>query len=245
MAAERGEEARARFLDLAPAGFEEVASGDELELAAYLDPAGEAAVRAAFGAATSAAVERGWEDAWRRFHRPVRIGPLWVGPPWEAPGPGMLAVVIDPAQACGTGAHPSTRLCLELLLDVEPGSLVDLGCGSGVLAVAAARLGFEPVTALDSDERAVDAARANAAAYGVEVAVDLADALADPLPAATVAVANIELAAVEALALRLDARTLVTSGYLARDRPRATGWEHAGRREIDGWAADRFERAAP
>lgn len=240
--AERGEEARARFLDLAPAGFEEAAFGDELELAAYLGSAGEAAVRAAFGEATSGAVEPGWEDAWRRFHRPVRIGPLWVGPPWEEPAPGALAVVIDPGQAFGTGAHPTTRLCLELLLGVAPGSLLDLGCGSGVLAVAAARLGFGPITALDSDEAAVAAARANVAANGVELEVARADALADPLPPATVTVANIELAAVEALGPLVAARTLLTSGYLARDRPVLPGWEHADRRELDGWAADRFER---
>lgn len=244
MPAERGEEARARFLDLAPAGFEEVASGGELELAAYLDPTGEAAVRSAFGGVTSAAVEPGWEDAWRRFHRPVRIGRLWVGPPWEEPAPGALAVVIDPGQAFGTGAHPTTRLCLELLLDVEPGSLVDLGCGSGVLAVAAARLGFAPVTGLDADEAAVAAARANVAANGVDVEVVRADALAGPLPAASVAVANIELAAVGALAPLVEARTLLTSGYLVRDCPALPGWEHADRRELEGWAADRLERTA-
>lgn len=188
-------------------------------------------------------METGWEDAWRRFHRPVRIGPLWIGPPWEQPDPGSLAVVIDPGQAFGTGAHPTTRLCLELLLGVEPASLLDLGCGSGVLAVAGARLGFGPVTALDSDEAAVAAARENAVANGVELAVARADALAEPLPEADVAVANIELVAVEALGPRVAASILLTSGYLARDRPALDGWTHAERRELDGWAADRFERA--
>ena len=83
-------------------------------------------------------VQGGWEDAWREFHHGVVIGSLWVGPPWEQPPPGAVAVVIDPGRAFGTGAHATTRLCLELLQDVEPTSLLDVGCGSGVLSVAAA-----------------------------------------------------------------------------------------------------------
>src|SRR5437016_3537985 len=82
----------------------------------------------------AAPVENGWEDRWRDFHRPIRIGPLWVGPPWEEAPPGAVAVWIDPGRAFGTGAHPTTRLCLELLLDVRRGSLLDVGCGSGVIA---------------------------------------------------------------------------------------------------------------
>ena len=239
----RAEEARARFLDLAPGGFEEAVAGDELELAAYVGEAGEAAVRAAFGTASAAPVEPGWEDAWRRFHRPVRIGPLWIGPPWEEPDAGSLPVVIDPGRAFGTGSHPTTRLCLEHLLELEPVSLLDVGCGSGVLAVAAARLGFAPVSAVDADEAAVAAARENAAVNGIGLTAVLADALTDPLPAAGVAVANIELAAVEALDTRVDATTFVASGYLERDRPSLARWRHVARRILDGWAADRFERA--
>lgn len=242
MPADRGEEARARFLDLAPGGFEEATAAGELELAAYVDASGEARVRAAFADAASAPVEPGWEDAWRRFHRPVRIGPLWVGPPWEEPDAGSLPVVIEPGRAFGTGAHPTTRLCLGLLLELGRGSLADLGCGSGVLAVAAARLGFAPVSALDADEAAVAAARGNVAANGVDVAVARADVLADPLPETDVAVANIDLAALEALAPRVAAPTLVVSGYLTRDRPTLPGRRHAERLELDGWAADRFER---
>ena len=84
--------------------------------------------------------------------------------------PGVIDLVIDPGRAFGTGAHPTTRLCLELLLELaeaERGSLCDLGCGSGVLAIAAARLGFGPVTALDSDRLAVEATAANARDNGV------------------------------------------------------------------------------
>ena len=239
----RAEEARARFLDLAPGGFEEAVAGEQLELAAYVGEDGEAAVRAAFGRAATAPVEPGWEEAWRRFHRPVRIGPLWIGPPWEEPDAGSLPVVIDPGRAFGTGSHATTRLCLELLLEIEPTSLLDVGCGSGVVAVAATRLGFAPVSALDADEAAVAAARENAAANGIGLTAVLADAMTDPLPPADVAVANIELAAIEALDARVDARTFVVSGYLERDRPSLAGWRPVERRTLDGWAADRFERA--
>ena len=77
---------------------------------------------------------------------------LTVRPPWEPAAATALDVVIDPGQAFGTGAHATTRLCLELLLELEPGgSLLDLGCGSGVLAIVAAQLGFRPVLAVDND----------------------------------------------------------------------------------------------
>ena len=101
--------------------------------------------------------------------------------------------MIDPAQAFGTGAHPTTRLSLELLLGLEPrGSLADVGCGSGVLAIAAALLGFEPVMALDNDPAAVDATLENARANGVELAaVERLDVRSDPLPPASVMTANL------------------------------------------------------
>ena len=105
---------------------------------------------AAFPHADRTEVEAGWEDRWREFHRPVRVGPLWIGPPWETAPGDALAVVIDPGRAFGTGAHPTTRLCLELLLDLPRTSLLDVGCGSGVLSIAAARLGFGPSSASTS-----------------------------------------------------------------------------------------------
>src|SRR4029079_12849185 len=88
--------ARARFVELAAGGFEEVDRGDAVELAAY-GGAGERVLAAYGDAARTSAVEAGWEDRWREFHRPVRVGPLWVGPPWEtAPPAPVLAVVVDP-----------------------------------------------------------------------------------------------------------------------------------------------------
>lgn len=155
----------------------------------------------------------------------------------------MVAVTVDPGRAFGTGAHPTTRLCLELLQELEPGSLLDAGCGSGVLAVAAAKLGFAPVVALDLDETAVEATRANAAANGVELEVWRADALVAELPPAELVVANITLGAIEALLPRLTAPWAVVAGYPEGEEPRAEGWARRDRRTAGGWAADLLERA--
>lgn len=244
MPAAEGEIARALLLELAPSGFEERDDGANVELAVYVDAAGEERMRAAFGELESLPVEEGWEDRWRSFHRPVRVAGLWIGPPWEAPPPGEPAVVVDPGRAFGTGAHPTTRACLELLAGVRRGSLLDAGCGSGVLAVAAARLGFQPVYALDGDPAAVEAARSTARGNRVEVSVSAADVLVDDLPRVDVVVANIELRTVEALLARGLAATAVTSGYLEHETPAVPGWERTRRLELEGWAADVFARAA-
>lgn len=232
------------MLELFPEGFEEVEGPGGVELAAYTDSGGEERLWQAFGTGSSTGVADDWPDRWRRFHRPIRVGALWVGPPWESPPPDAVAVVIDPGRAFGTGAHPTTRLCLEHLLEVEHrGSVLDIGCGSGVLAIAAAKLGFAPVIALDSDPQAVEVATANAAANEVRLDVRLADAVAGPrLPAADLAVANIALEAVEGLAGQIEATGLVTSGYLVFEQPSLRGFRQVARRDSDGWAADRFER---
>jgi ribosomal protein L11 methyltransferase len=189
-------------------------------------------------------VSGGWEDRWKVFHRPVRAGGLWIGPPWIVAPAGELTVVVDPGRAFGTGAHPTTRGCIDLLAGLERGSLLDAGCGSGVVAVAASRLGFAPVRAVDLDEVAVEVTAETSRANGVEVEVARADVLRDQLPDADVVVANIELAVVEALLDRSAAGVAVTSGYLATERPRVEGWVHVQRVELDGWAADVFSRAA-
>jgi ribosomal protein L11 methyltransferase len=230
------------MLELFPGGFEEVDADGGLELAAYTGPGGEERVWQVFGPGRVDEVASDWGERWRAFHKPIRVGPLWIGPPWEEPDGDSLAVVVDPGRAFGTGAHPTTRLCAEHLCALEPGSLIDLGCGSGVLSVAAAKLGFGPVTALDLDPAAVDAARDNAVVNGVEIAVAAVDVLEEPLPAADVALANIELAASERVAGRVHAQVVITSGYLAADRPEPSALRHVSRLEADGWAADRFER---
>jgi ribosomal protein L11 methyltransferase len=205
----------------------------------YTHEAGAADIRAAFPAARVERVEEGWEDRWKEFHRPIRAGGVWIGPPWvPRPPPGELAVVVDPGRAFGTGAHATTRACIELLAGVERGSLLDAGCGSGVVAVSAVRLGFAPVVAVDSDPVAVDVAEEAARANGVELDVGRLDVLSDRLPETDIAVANIELGAVELLLERLPARLAVTSGYLASQAPSTAGWARVRRLELDGWAAD-------
>jgi ribosomal protein L11 methyltransferase len=239
-----GEIARTRLLELAPAGFEEVeTAGGSLELAVYTDAAGLASVRERFENVSATRVAAGWQDAWRSFHRPVIAGGVWIGPPWEVPPRGTPAVVIDPGLAFGTGAHATTRLCLELLARQPRGSLLDVGCGSGVLSLAAARLGFEPIVAVDVDPVAVEVTRANAVVNGVEIDCRVIDATIDPLPAAKVAVANVLLAPVERILGHLDAAVAVASGYLVGERPRHPGWDHIETSELDGWAADFFRRA--
>jgi len=188
-------------------------------------------------------VEPGWEERWRDFHRGVRVGPLWIGPPWGEPPAGALPVSIDPGQAFGTGAHATTRLCLELLAELPRGSLLDVGCGSGVLAIAAARLGFGPVSAVDVADTAVAATITNAGANGVQIDARLLDARAEQLPPAQVAVANIALDTIEALMPLLAVEQLVTSGYLARDAVRPRGYRLLDRRELDGWAGELYARA--
>jgi ribosomal protein L11 methyltransferase len=183
-----------------------------------------------------------WAERWRDFHRPVRVGKLWIGPPWETPPEGAEAIVVDPGRAFGTGGHATTRLCLELIGGLERGSLLDVGCGSGVLAIAAARLGFAPVLAVDHDPAALEATQRNASANGVELELRLVDALADPLPAADTAVANISSEGVEQLIPRLDATAIVASGYLERDAPAPAGFRREQRVTEGGWAADLFRR---
>jgi ribosomal protein L11 methyltransferase len=236
----QAEEARALMIELVPEGFEERERGGDLELAAYTDAHGGARIARAFRVVSEDDVAGDWSERWRAFHRPVRAGPFWVGPSWEGRPSDAIALVIDPGLAFGTGAHPTTRLCLELLAELPLGSFLDAGCGSGVLAVAAAKIGFSPVRAFDDDPFAVAAARTNAERNGVEIEAAEADIASASLPATDVAVANIALDVVERLATTLRARELITSGYLERDAPALAGANHVERRVLDGWAADRF-----
>jgi ribosomal protein L11 methyltransferase len=201
------------------------------------------ALRREFGEVSSAPVAPDWRDAWRAFHRAVTIGPWWIGPPWETPpSSGAHPIVIDPGQAFGTGAHPTTRLCLELLLTQAPTSVVDLGSGSGVLAIAAGAIGFEPIAAIDHDAAAVEATLRNARINGVALDARSADARLDPLPAAELGLANLELALIPPVLKRFGGSRLIASGYLVGDEIEVAGWRSIDRRESSGWAADLFGR---
>ena len=102
-------------------------------------------------------------------------------PPWEPARPGALDVVIDPGQAFGTGAHATTRLSLELLAGLPAGGpLADWGCGSGILALAAARLGFDPVLACDNEAASVAATLAAGATNGIAVQARRLDLRREP-----------------------------------------------------------------
>ncbi|MGI6296852.1 MAG: 50S ribosomal protein L11 methyltransferase [Armatimonadota bacterium] len=118
-----------------------------------------------------------WETAWKKHFKPVRVGRIIVKPTWEQidAGPDDLVVEIDPAMAFGTGYHPTTQLCLLALQDyVKPGDIVlDVGTGSGVLAIAAALLGAQRVSAIDIDTIAVDTAIENVAQNGLSDLIDV------------------------------------------------------------------------
>jgi ribosomal protein L11 methyltransferase len=227
-------------LALFPEGFEETERPECVELAVYTDAVGEERLRHGFPNARAVDVPDDWRERWRAFHRGVVVGGLWVGPPWEEPPNEPLPVVVDPGRAFGTGAHATTRLCLELMQRVPRGSLVDAGCGSGVLAIAAAKLGFAPVIALDVDPDAVAATAENARRNRVELDVRLVDALADPLPETDVAVANLTGEALPWLPLR--SALAITSGYLVAEDVSLPSHSREERRELEGWAADTWLR---
>jgi ribosomal protein L11 methyltransferase len=167
-------------------------------------------------------VPEDWEERWKRFHVPLLLGGrLYVRPPWEEPAvrPGVQEVVIDPGQAFGTGTHPTTRLCLELMLelDYDGGSFADLGCGSGVLAIAASKLGFEPVSAFDADRAALAATDSNARANAVLLdRVERLDLRSAPVPEADVVAANLMRPLLLRVAALMEGRpgALIVSGLL-------------------------------
>lgn len=258
---EQAELVLAELLELVPTGVEELSVGEGIVEYALYGPPGELPelprVRAAAGAAlvevSTSELPDDWAEKWREFHRPLVLdGALTVRPPWAPRGATLLDVVIDPGRAFGTGAHPTTRMCLELLLALEPaGSLLDLGCGSGVLAIAAARLGFAPVAALDSDPAAVEATVANAAANGVRLEVGIGDLRSDPIPAARTVAANLLAPLLVALASRVagDTRRVIASGLLHAEADRVasafaqSGFVEATRRVSGDWAALLLERS--
>jgi ribosomal protein L11 methyltransferase len=244
----------AELLTLSPAGLEERdLDGDVVELAIY-GAAGElpdlGAVRAAVGDAVvdvvSSEVPDDWAERWREWHRPLDVGPLRVRPPWEPARDGALDVVIDPGQAFGTGAHPSTRLTLELLLTVPAaGALADWGCGSGVLALAAARLGFDPVLACDHDPASVAATLAAAEANRMTLDVSRCDLRRAPGPWAPTVTANLVRPLLLEVAglMEQSPERLIASGLESGEADEVAaafarhGLRESARRDGDGWSA--------
>jgi ribosomal protein L11 methyltransferase len=193
--------------------------------------------------------DRDWANAWKAQYQPLHLGGrLWVCPSWcEPPDPTAVNVILDPGMAFGTGSHPTTALCLEWLAgqNLHGTDVLDYGCGSGILAVAALKLGARHAIATDLDEQALAVTRENAARNGV------ADRLAVLLPAdvpthvrADVVVANILVAALIELAPTLTAHVaprgaLALSGILTAQAdevsvPYAAAFALEAR-ERDGW----------
>ena len=258
VARDQAELALAELLVLAPSGVEEVDVSPELVEYAIYGAEGEipdlgeldAAVGDAMVEVSTSQVADDWPERWREFHRPVRIGALALRAPWHEPiGPPAQEVVIDPGQAFGTGAHPTTRLCLELLQELDDaergGAVADLGCGSGVLAIAAAKLGHAPVDGYDHEAESVAATIDNAAANGVTVVAHRWDLRRDPVPEAQVVLANLLRPLLLELAGRLERppRVLVASGLLDHEADEVArafaplGLREDDRREAEGWAA--------
>jgi ribosomal protein L11 methyltransferase len=214
-----------------------------------------------FAAATPPAItllaDRNWGEAWRAHFRPLPVGRrLLVAPPWDVPAASdRLVLVVEPGRAFGTGHHGSTAGCLGLLeraLDeaAAPPTAIDLGTGSGILAVAAARLGVGRILAIDEDSDAVAVAAANAEVNGVAARIEcrVADAAALQAVASPLVLANLLSAAHFRLAARYRALLsagglLVLGGILdaeadaVREHVRGHGLAPAGALSIDGWTS--------
>ena len=239
---------------LAPNGVEEERGPGYVEFAIYggegeLPELGDLDAGIAGGRVevTSTEIPDDWADRWRDFHKPLLVADrLWLRPSWEPARAGAIDVVVDPGQAFGTGAHPTTRLCLEFLCEMEAGGeLVDLGTGSGVLAIAAAKLGWSPIRAYDHEPAAIEAAAANAKANGVELHLERMN-LREHLPdLAPTVVANMTAPILKAVAGQIDVppETLVCSGILPHELDEvavafgACGLSEIERRQDGDWAA--------
>jgi ribosomal protein L11 methyltransferase len=199
-------------------------------LAADADPAvllTAAANEIGLSAAPSFSVREVEEQDWVRLTQaqfdPISIGQrIWVVPSWhDAPDPDALVLELDPGLAFGTGSHPTTRLCMEWLeQNVKPGqSLLDYGCGSGILAILAKKCGAEPVVGIDIDPQAVESARQNSERNHAEVTYGLPDEC--PAGEFDVVVANILSNPLKLMASMLASKVkpggkIALSGVLAR-----------------------------
>ncbi|HEX6602064.1 MAG TPA: 50S ribosomal protein L11 methyltransferase [Solirubrobacterales bacterium] len=253
-APEQAELVLAELTVLAPNGVEEERGPGYVEYAIYggegeLPELGnlDAAIGGGRVEVSATEIPDDWADRWRDFHKPLLVADrLWLRPSWEPAREGAIDVVVDPGQAFGTGAHPTTRLCLGFLCELEAaGELVDLGTGSGVLAIAATKLGWEPVRGYDHEPAALESAAANARANGVSLELERMN-LREQLPklAATV-VANMTSPILKAVAAQISAapQTLICSGLLLAEQDEvAAAFAEVGlieneRRQDGDWAA--------
>jgi ribosomal protein L11 methyltransferase len=257
---EHAELVLAELAELAPGGLEERDVDEEtVEFAIYGAP-GELPplpdLKAAAGPAlvdvSTSPLPDDWDVRWRTWHPAVVVESggraLRVRPPWEEPRPGLLDVAIEPAQAFGTGAHETTRLSLALLMELEPsGPLADWGCGSGVLAIAAAKLGWGPVLACDVEAASVAATRDGARDNGVEVEVSRCDLRREPGPYAPTVTANLVRPLLLEVAARMERApdTLIVSGLLRHEADEVSAafprMRETARREGGEWSALRME----
>jgi ribosomal protein L11 methyltransferase len=192
-----------------------------------------------------------WADEWKRFFKPIHVGRLWVTPSWEPvePSPGEVVLTLDPGRAFGSGLHETTQLVLR---EVERGTrggeeVLDVGCGSGILGIAALLLGASRVTSLDVDPDAVEVTRENAIANGVLDRVSASTrAIGDETGRYPWVLANIEARVLVPLAASIAAAvapggTLVLSGILVgqEDEVRAAypDLEEIGRPTMGEWVA--------
>jgi len=178
-------------------------------------------------------------DDWRerrlaRYEPLIVAGRFLLRPDWAPPSESqsLTEIVLEQGPAFGTGLHPTTQACLATMAEVEPGgSFADVGCGSGVLSIAAAKLGWSPIVAIDVDPTSVRVARANADRNGVTVDVRQVDVAAETAPGGETVVANVPPAVQLALAERLDANPslLIASGFKPDEIPAvASAWEPRG-----------------
>jgi len=260
-APEYAENVLANLLELAPNGVEEERGPGFVEFAIYGPPGevpdlGELQAAAGGGLVdvTTTSVPDDWADRWADFHKPIEVaGRVGVRPSWWDATEGLIDVVVDPGRAFGTGGHPTTRLSLGLLVELEEageasGPLADWGTGSGVLAIAAAKLGWGPVTAADREPASLEAARANAGANGVDLEIKRVDVREGAPPIEPTVVANLTANLLEDCAGHLgtdgeNPRTLVCSGMLETEVDRvadafaAIGLRESKRLTEGDWAA--------
>jgi ribosomal protein L11 methyltransferase len=188
--------------------------------------------------------ERDWTEGWKAGYAPQRIGRLLIVPSWlePAPEPGDIVLRLDPGMAFGTGLHPTTRGCLQLLQELEPmpPRVLDVGCGSGILGIAAIALGAASVDALDTDPIAVEATLENAERNGMSrqmgaAAGSLPAASADPYP---LVLANLVAAVLIDLARALAAHTAEGGTLLASGIVADRGDEVQGALQAAGFVAE-------